>query len=129
MAAQEELQKLLKFYLRSSPEVISEPVPLQRHATAPADRSAPRAAASPPLLTVPLIVDPELGAGIDVECGPHGYQVVSVDDMPGQKFEPGDIIIAIAGKSLAGLEEEEQEEIFGENFEEGAVLQILKASR
>merc|ERR1712039_693693 len=65
---------------------------------------------------VQLRVHDEHGAGIDLTHTEHGYRVDGVEDIPGQDFVPGEVIIEINNRPLAGLSEEAIEATFGECF-------------
>jgi hypothetical protein len=74
---------------------------------------------------VRLNVSDDRGACIQLQMDPEGYLVDSVEDYPGQDFWPGEVIIEINGVPLAGLEEEQLEDAFGNEFGDGASLLIL----
>jgi len=77
----------------------------------------------------PLRVDPEQGAGLDMEETELGYQVDAVAASPGQDaaLQPGDVIISIGGERLLGLPEGQVEAAFGERYRHGAELLLLRA--
>lgn len=106
-----ELQGLIDFYF-----------PSERR-----QQQASASAAVPLELRARLHVDAELGAGIDLTPSTQGFQVGHIDAVPGQDFCVGDVIVGIAGRSLAGLSEEDLEDAFGECFGDGAELVLLRA--
>mmetsp|Transcript_61215 Transcript_61215/g.197238 ORF Transcript_61215/g.197238 Transcript_61215/m.197238 type:complete len:339 (+) Transcript_61215:1-1017(+) len=75
---------------------------------------------------VELRVDDEHGAGIEMTPSAHGYRIDHVEDFPGQDFVPGEVIIEVNGRPLAGLSEEAMEDTFAECFGNGASLCIIK---
>lgn len=69
------------------------------------------------------------GAGLDLEATAWGYLVEGVDVDPGQpELCRGDCIVAIAGQSLHGLEEDALHWRFGRHFRDGAALSVLPAA-
>eukprot|EP00746_Dinoflagellata_sp_MGD_P157889 gnl/MRDRNA2_/MRDRNA2_86338_c0_seq3.p1 gnl/MRDRNA2_/MRDRNA2_86338_c0~~gnl/MRDRNA2_/MRDRNA2_86338_c0_seq3.p1 ORF type:complete len:501 (-),score=106.28 gnl/MRDRNA2_/MRDRNA2_86338_c0_seq3:275-1777(-) len=69
-----------------------------------------------------LKVDPECGAGLDLEATDHGFFVAGADENPGQDLRTGDVLLEIAGVPLWGLSEDELESEFGRNFVNGAQI-------
>lgn len=68
-----------------------------------------------------LRVQAGIGAGVELCVCEAGYLVESVSDIPGQpNLSVGDVIIAIEGRLLFGMEEHEVELRFGEVFADGA---------
>jgi len=72
-----------------------------------------------------LQVDPAGGAGLELRWVKMGYCVDSIEPQPGQPdLNAGDAIVAIGGKLLAGLSEDEVEQVFGESFGDGVGLVV-----
>jgi len=72
-----------------------------------------------------LRVSEDRGACITMLHDGDGYLVDVVEDYPGQEFWSGEVIVEINGIPLGGLVEEEMEEVFGNQFADGASLVIL----
>eukprot|EP00927_Polykrikos_kofoidii_P046303 TRINITY_DN40526_c0_g1_i1.p1 TRINITY_DN40526_c0_g1~~TRINITY_DN40526_c0_g1_i1.p1 ORF type:complete len:984 (+),score=239.49 TRINITY_DN40526_c0_g1_i1:108-2954(+) len=70
----------------------------------------------------------DVGAGMDLEATRWGYLVEEVDEEPGQpNINAGDIIIAIAGHALSGLEDENALQWrFGRSIKHGVELTVIK---
>jgi len=111
--ARSELQRLLDYYF---PE---------RQATVSAVASAAAKSQPEPTCRGVRLRVSEDGAGIEMTPTTDGYRVDFVEDSPGQDFMPGEFITEINGFPLVGLEEEALEDIFGENFGDGAVLTVM----
>merc|ERR1719482_411198 len=80
------------------------------------------------VIKVRLRVDPDSGAGLELRATPAGYAIDAVEDDPGRPgVDPGDTITAIAGVSLAGLDENELEDRFGDNFGPGVEVVVEKS--
>jgi len=70
-----------------------------------------------------LLVDKELGAGIELEPDAYGFLVGSVEESPGQDVRPDEVILEIDGVRLWGdLDQEALEAAFGSRFGNGAQL-------
>jgi len=81
------------------------------------------------LCSCTLRVDPDAGAGLDLDATDLGYVVDGVDDRPGQapELRVGAVIVAIEGKVLLGLSSQGLEAAFESEFRDGAALVILDA--
>lgn len=85
------------------------------------------AAAGMQLREVRLRVDPHVGAGLDMFACAGGYYVDGVSDGVNQgSLFSGDVVVAIEGQSLSGLDEDEVERRFGASFWNGALLIVGK---
>ncbi|CAK0889543.1 unnamed protein product [Prorocentrum cordatum] len=71
-----------------------------------------------------LNVDPEKGAGLDLEATELGFRVIGLEGEPGQELQVGDVLLEIAGEPLWGLGEDDLEAAFGSRFAHGARLRI-----
>lgn len=85
-------------------------------------------AMAPPVVhlrQVRLRVHPESGAGLELTAVAAGFRVDHIEPYPGQDLQVGDVIAAIEGRSLAGLDQESMEDAFGERFSDGALLTLV----
>lgn len=70
-----------------------------------------------------LRVCPNVGAGLHLSTCEAGYFVDDVESEPGQQeLRKGFVIVAIEGRLLLGLGEDELERIFGDHYHDHAVL-------
>lgn len=70
-----------------------------------------------------LRVCPDVGAGLHLSTCEAGYFVDDVDSEPGQQdLRKGFVIVAIEGKMLLGLDEDELERVFGDKYRDEAVI-------
>eukprot|EP00928_Gymnodinium_smaydae_P013422 TRINITY_DN14892_c0_g2_i1.p1 TRINITY_DN14892_c0_g2~~TRINITY_DN14892_c0_g2_i1.p1 ORF type:complete len:921 (+),score=171.87 TRINITY_DN14892_c0_g2_i1:54-2765(+) len=75
-----------------------------------------------------LRVSSDGGAGLGLEPTRWGYLVEDVDEDPGQPdVKPGDLIIAISGQALHGLDDDAIHWRFGRNFGDGVEISIMPA--
>ena len=72
------------------------------------------------------MVDPENGAGLELQATCWGMHVDEVEDVPGQPhLQAGCTITAIDGTSLLGLEDEDAVvATFGEKFKDGVSIEV-----
>jgi len=71
-----------------------------------------------------LRVDPAAGAGLSLEHSEFGFAVEAVDPTPGQSVSPGEVIVAMEGRLLAGLSAPQMQASFQKRRVEGARLQV-----
>ena len=61
--------------------------------------------------------------GLELSACDVGYSVDQVDPVPGQPdLEVGDVIVAIGGSTLLGLDEDSVENCFGDAYCDGAII-------
>lgn len=71
-----------------------------------------------------LRVDPQTGAGLSLEHSEFGFAVEAVDAVPGQQIRPGEVIVAMEGRMLAGLSAPQMQASFQKRRADGARLQV-----
>lgn len=71
-----------------------------------------------------LRVDPAEGAGLSLEHSEFGFAVEAVDPEPGQDVAPGEVIVAMEGRLLAGLSAPQMQASFQKRRVDGARLQV-----
>lgn len=71
-----------------------------------------------------LRVDPQAGAGLSLEYSEFGFAVEQVEPHPGQRVQPGEVIVAIEGRILAGLSAPQMQASFVKRRADGAVLHV-----
>ncbi|CAJ1371817.1 unnamed protein product [Effrenium voratum] len=94
----------------------------QRRKEKESDQKGEKEEPLPSLRSCQLRVEPDLGAGLELEVCGAGYVVD--DCQHAQDLKPGDVIVAIAGRLLVGLDEDQVEEHFGAAFCDGAPLLV-----
>lgn len=71
-----------------------------------------------------LRVDPQHGAGLSLEYSEFGFTIEKVEPRPGQAFGPGEVIVAIEGRLLAGLSAPQMQASFVKRRIDGARLHV-----
>lgn len=71
-----------------------------------------------------LLVDDAKGCGLGMAHSAFGLVVETVEVTPGQDLQPGEVIVAVEGRSLAGLSAPQMEASFQKRRLQGARLLV-----
>lgn len=71
-----------------------------------------------------LEVDAKTGAGISLQSTDFGFEVLAIEEEPGQQLQKGDVIVAIEARLLAGLSAPQMQASFQKRRMKGARLQV-----